>query len=199
MINYSDAQLDPLLLREYGRNVQNLFRRIQQEPDRVKRTAYIKALVPIMIAVNPQLKYGGATLEKVWHDIFYMADYELDIDLTRPVPEKPTSETNLVTMPYMEGKLKYRRYGRHLLHILEEVKAMENIEYATFILLQMGKWLLNFHRKGNNVDDILYYFKDVTRQDIDWSLLRKQLQDFSPYQKHTKYTQKRYFRKRNKG
>lgn len=201
-MNDLDIQLDPLLLREYGRHVQNLFRRIQQEPDKARRTAYIQALIPIMIAVNPQLKQGAATLEKVWHDIFFLADYDLDLDLERPAPNKLDESKALPKMPYMEGKLKHRRYGSHLFDILTQVKTMEDGAYAMFILLQMGKWILTFHKRGTNVNDILYYFKDVVGKDFDWPTLRKQLQEWAPHQKHAKYTkhpQKRYFRRRPKG
>lgn len=196
-----DNQIDPLELREYGRNVQNLMRRIQQEPDKERRSEYIKALAPLMIAVNPQLYHNAASIEKVWHDIFVMTDYELDVDVPHQAPKKPSPSDKPVVLPYMKGSLKHKRYGRNILTALEAMKGMDDKAYVEFILVQIAKWILAYHKKNNEIDSILYYFQDVLGKAAlpDLAPIKKQLQEFTTHHKNVKYTQKRYFKKRKKG
>ena len=196
-------EMEPLALREYGRNVQNLMLRIQQEPNQAKRTEYVKALVPLMIAVNPQLHHNAASLEKVWHDIFVLADYDLEVDdLPHQAPKKPTPEDKKsIALPYMKSSLKHRRYGRNILTALQAVKEVKDQAYVEFVLVHIAKWILTYHKKNNEIDSILYYFQDVMGKKAlpDVMPIRKKLQAFTPHHKPAKYTQKRYFRKRKKG
>lgn len=195
-----NANIDPISLREYGRNIQNLMRRIRQVPEKEARTAYAKALIPLMRIVNPTIQQHNKSPEKIWHDIFSIADYNLDVVSPYPIPTNSSLTKKPTPIPYMKQPFKYKRYGRNILATLEKVKKITDKAHAELILFQMAKWILTFHKKHTGTEDILYYFRDVIGKNAlpDLALVKQKIQEFTPPNKNGKNQTKRYFRKRRK-
>ena len=195
-----NTEIDPISLREYGRNMQNLIRRIKHVSDKEARNTYTKALVPLMRIINPHFHHNTNSSEKIWHDIFFVADYSLDVTAPYPIPHQPSLQAKPASVPYMDKPLKYKRYGRHMLTALEQVKHLTDQAQVEQLLLQIAKWILTFHRKHSGIEDILRYFRDVVGKSAlpDLTLIRQKLQESTPSHKHGKHQPKRYFRKKRK-
>ena len=176
----------PLLLKEYGRNVQNLIQRIQKESDQEKRSAYVNALIPIMIAVKNR-KSHDISIEKIWQDIFTIAQYDLAVESPYPIHKKIPSLTESVTLPYPAVIVRKRMpYGKNVLQLLEEIKNKNKKEELLPFLLYITKWIIAFHKKNSNTNAILNYFYMLLGKDNlpDLTAMKEELQSLNrPYKK----------------
>ena len=74
-----------LLLREYGRNVQDLVNHILSIEDRAERTRLSYLLVNLMSKLNPQLKDIQDSQQKLWNHLYVMSGSQLDVDAPFPL------------------------------------------------------------------------------------------------------------------
>ena len=79
-MNDYNTQKAPVILKEYGRNVQMLVDYLNSIKDRDKRNISAKALVDLMKQINPSVKEGSEDTQKLWDDLFIMSDFKLDVD-----------------------------------------------------------------------------------------------------------------------
>ena len=70
-----------LILKEYGRNIQKLVEYLKTIEDKEKRTLYASVLVDLMKQINPAVKETLENSQKLWDDLYIMADFDIDIDI----------------------------------------------------------------------------------------------------------------------
>ena len=124
----TDFSLNPIVLKEYGRNVQELVRHITRIPNKEARTIYAKSLMPLMKAVNPSVHNNATPQEKIWHDLFVISDYKLDVDVTYAMPAKPAAKKKHTKIPYIQKLSRHRRYGRNILATVSQVKQLDDLQ-----------------------------------------------------------------------
>ena len=91
MIYYREKE--PLIIPNYGRNVQLLVKYITDEiKDKKERTDAIETLVRQIAQQNPNMKNQPEYLQKIWGHLFIISEYSLDIDSPYPLPEKPKEQ-----------------------------------------------------------------------------------------------------------
>ena len=81
-----NTSLSPLILKEYGRNIQKLVGFLRTIEDKEKRTQYAHTLVELMKQIAPTVKETNETNQKLWDDMFIMAGFELEVDSPYPIP-----------------------------------------------------------------------------------------------------------------
>lgn len=126
MIPYNTG-MEPILLNEYGRNMQNLVDFCVSIPDREERTRCAFAIADIMTILFPTLKKDPNGQQKIWDQINIMSRFELDIDF--PVPVIRAEETNPVpeSIPYSNAReIIFRYYGKHIQNMVLTVADMED-------------------------------------------------------------------------
>lgn len=152
MIPYNTG-MPPVLLAEYGRNIQNLVDFCVSIPDREERTRCAHAIAEIMTILFPALKKDPNDRKKIWDHINIMSRFELDIDF--PVPVIRAEETNPVpeAIPYSNSRdILFRYYGKHIQNMVKTVAEMENSEekdtMVGVIANHMKKLMLAHNKEG---------------------------------------------------
>ncbi|MDE6380332.1 MAG: DUF4290 domain-containing protein [Muribaculaceae bacterium] len=128
MIPYNTG-MEPLLLAEYGRNIQNLVDYCLSIEDREERTRCAYAIADIMTILFPALKKDPNDRKKIWDHINIMSRFELDIDF--PVPVIQAEEANPIPepVPYSNSRdIIFRYYGKHIQEMVRTVADMEDSE-----------------------------------------------------------------------
>ena len=77
-----------LILKEYGRNVQKLVEYIRTVPDKDKRTELAYTLIELIKQLTPTIKDQPENPQRVWDDLYIIADFNLDINSPYPVPAR---------------------------------------------------------------------------------------------------------------
>ncbi len=100
----------PLILPEYGRNVQMMADHLLTIKDRDKRTEAAKELVAIMVNMNPSVRETKDYKQKMWDFLAQLCDYQLDVDF--PFPITKAEEMGMPErLDYNMNEIKCRHYG----------------------------------------------------------------------------------------
>lgn len=127
-----NTERDPLIIREYGRNIQKLIESVVAIEDIEERTKAAKGVIKIMSQLYPDQKYQQDYLDlrrsrsadywhKLWDHMYIMSDYMLE--LSTPVVEPPVRdpERKIVKHQYNRDKIMFRNYGRNIENVIKLV------------------------------------------------------------------------------
>jgi hypothetical protein len=148
MYDYNTAR-EPMKLREFGRNVQNLANYIATLESKEERNKYSAALVELMKQIVPSAKANQESNQLLWDDLHILADFNLDIDAPFPPPEQHVLAKKPERIGYGQGDLPFRHYGRNVLTMIEEAKKMENEEEKEVAVFQVARLMKTFHMSWN--------------------------------------------------
>lgn len=161
MLRYN-TQLKPLLLPEYGRNIQSMVDHCLTIEDREERTRCAYAIIASMANLFPELKSGGEYNHKLWDHLAIMSDFKLDIDYPCEIIQADNLHTTPDRVEYPRHNFRYRQYGQSLEWMIARASDMEpgeeRNELIRLIANQMKKLMLAVNTDG--VDDTKI-FKDL--------------------------------------
>lgn len=116
----------PLLLREYGRNIQSMVEYLKTLEDKEVRTAVAHEIVWYMTCLKPAIKENPDYKQQLWDYLYLIADGELDVDAPYEFPDyKPLHHPVAERMEYPARKPKYKAYGVNLELMVEKALSME--------------------------------------------------------------------------
>ena len=125
-MEYNSAK-EELILPEYGRNIQLLVQHAKTIENKEMRQAFAERLIKLMYQMTPQNRSLEEAKEKLWGDIFHIANYELGV--IPDVGEIPTKEKAMKkpdAIPYQHNDTRYRHYGYNVQKLIEKAIAMED-------------------------------------------------------------------------
>ncbi|MEM7552150.1 MAG: DUF4290 domain-containing protein [Bacteroidota bacterium] len=190
MHNYNSIR-PGLILKEYGRNIQNLVTHVKSIEDRTERTAKATALVELMKQINPVFKDNPEQDQKVWDDLFIICGFELDIDSPYPAPEKEVLEKKPDRLAYTQNNLTFKHYGRNLELLIDEARKIEDKENRENAVIYLGRLMRGFHntwsREMPDESVILKNMKRLSDNELDIDLEKvKENNLFEPFHKERK-------------
>lgn len=200
MIPYNTG-MEPLLLAEYGRNIQNLVDYCVSIPDREERTRCAYAIADIMKTLFPALKKDPNDTKKIWDHINIMSRFELDIDFPVPVIQAEEANPTPEPIPYSNSRdIVFRYYGKHIQEMVRTVADMEDSEerfnMIGVIANHMKKLMLAHNKEAVSDIKVLNDLRFISDGKIDLAPGDIFLYDFQEVQQPVK--QKQGKKKNNK-
>ena len=155
MLTYTN-HLKPLILPEYGRNIQNMVDRAVEIEERDERTRCAETIVDTMLTLFPPTGDRQEYIRKLWDHVLIMSDFRLDVDLPFEPVNPAVFEDRPDPLPLPEpSDLRHHIYGKYIGHLIDIAASMpEGEERDALVMLtatQMKKVLLEENR--DNVDD----------------------------------------------
>ena len=161
MLRYN-TQMKPLVLPEYGRNIQSMIDYCQTIEDRDERTRCAYKIIASMANLFPELKSGGEYSHKLWDHLAIMSDFKLDIDYPCEIIRPDYLKSTPAPLLYSNGELRRRQYGRTIEAMIAKASEMEEgderNELIVLIANQMKKLLMSANKEG--VEDARI-FRDI--------------------------------------
>ena len=117
----------PLILPEYGRNVQMMADHLLTIEDRERRTEAAKELVAIMINMNSSVRETKDYKQKMWDFLAQLCDYKLDVDFPYPIT-KVTELPKPEVLPYKQKDIRFRHYGYTVERMIKAAVELEEGE-----------------------------------------------------------------------
>jgi len=158
-IEYNTERED-LRMPEYGRHVQNLIKFAKTIEDKGKRQAFVEKVAELMMMLNPTNRNEEDHLIKVWHHIFEIADFDLEV--MPPDGEIPTRETlhkKPKPLNYPHKDIRLRHYGYNVERLVQKALQMEDEEkrkeFAKIIAAYMKQAYRAWSREQFVNDDII--------------------------------------------
>jgi hypothetical protein len=145
----------PIILKEYGRNAQNIVNYILTIEDREKRSRLAKTLIELMRQINPAMRDAQDSYHKIWDHLYIMSNFKLDVDCPYPKPEKSILDKKPMRVEYNTHNLFYKHYGKNVELLIKKAVEMADKEEQEAAIIFVGKLMKRFYASWNkeNVDD----------------------------------------------
>ena len=157
-----NTQEKRLALPEYGRNIQNMVDYCVSISDREERTQCANTIVNIMGNMFPHLRDVNDFKHILWDHLAIMSDFALDIDYPYEVIKREDLYVRPNKLPYSQGKITYKHYGKNLEEMIKEATQLEDGEQKEYLISllanHMKKSFITWNKE--NVDD-RKIFKDL--------------------------------------
>ena len=163
MIGEYNTQREGIILKEYGRNVQKLVDYIRNIPDKGKRTQMAYTLIDLINQLAPVAKEATPeNPQRMWDDLFIIADFNLDIDSPYPAPNREILFKKPMQMKYPLGDVRYRHYGKNIEKLIKVAMAIEDPKEREDAVIYLGKLMKTFYGNWNKetLDDSVI-LKDI--------------------------------------
>jgi len=164
MIAEYNTQREQIKLKEYGRNVQKLVNYIRTIPDKDKRTEMATTLIELIKQLAPSVKEAFENPQRIWDDLYIIADFNFDINNPYPVPDPETVFKKPQPMAYPQSRVRYRHYGKNIEKLIVEAMAKEDAKEKEDAVIYLGKLMKTFHGNWNKetIDDSVI-IKDIEK------------------------------------
>jgi hypothetical protein len=150
-----NATRKPLILNEYGRNVQKLVEAMGTIESRAERTLYARGVLQLMAILDANNKNSAENLQKRWDDLFIISGHTLDVDSPYPMPEKITLHDKLQRPEYTKQPMKFRNYGRNVERLIQKAVCTEDPVEQEKMVIGIVKLMKGFSNEWNN-DNVDY-------------------------------------------
>ena len=153
-----NTEREKIELLEYGRHVQRLVEKCLSIEDRDKRNQMARELIELMGQLNPALRNVEDFRHKLWDHLFIMSDFKLDADSPYPKTTRALVEKKPEPLPYPQGKIKHRHYGKKVDLLVAKAILEEDPEKRQAFAQTIGNYMklvyLNWTKENTN-DDII--------------------------------------------
>jgi len=155
-MNYN-SQNDRLVIREYGRHVQNLIQHALSIKDQNERNEFAKGVVRLIAQISPNIRNQEDYARKLWDHLFLISDFKLDVESPFPKPTKPEDVLPKAPgkIPYPKGAVKFKHYGKNVETLVKKAVAMEEPEKREVFARVIGSYMKLVYNTWNrdNVND----------------------------------------------
>ncbi|MDQ4142113.1 MAG: DUF4290 domain-containing protein [Bacteroidota bacterium] len=138
-----------LLLREYGRNVQNIVSYILSIEDRAQRSRSAQLLVNLMAKLNPSIRDIQDMQQKLWNHLFVMSDGKLDVDCPYPLSAMEYLNEKPSRMEVPRDIPKYKHYGKNVEHLINKAIEVNDKDEREAAIISLGKLMKTLYRTYN--------------------------------------------------
>lgn len=162
MILEYNSQRALIILKEYGRNVQNLVDYIRTIPDKDKRTELAYTLIELIKQLNPTVRESVENPQRLWDDLFIIADFNLDVNNPFNPPEKDILSKKPMQVPYPQSEVRFKHYGKNIERLVKEALKKEDPQEREDAVIYLGKLMKTFYGNWNKeiLDDSVI-LKDI--------------------------------------
>jgi Domain of unknown function (DUF4290) len=138
-----------IILKEYGRNVQKLIEYIRSVPDKEKRTELAYSLIELIKQLTPPAKEAPENPQRIWDDLYIIADFNLDVNSPFPIPERDILFKKPKRMEYPKNTVRFKHYGKNIeLLVVEALKKKTDAEREEAVIY-LGKLMKTFYGNWN--------------------------------------------------
>lgn len=149
MIGEYNTQRPGIILKEYGRNVQKLVEHIRNEPDKEKRTEMAFTLIELIKQLTPSLGEQPENPQRLWDDLYIIADFNLEVNNPFPVPEREILFKKPLRMVYPQSPIRYKHYGKNIERLVKEAMLLEDPQEKEDAVIYLGKLMKTFYSNWN--------------------------------------------------
>jgi hypothetical protein len=151
-----------LALPEYGRNIQNMVDYCVSIPDREERATCANAIINIMGNMFPHLRDVNDFKHILWDHLAIMSGFALDIDYPYEAVKKENMYIKPAKLPYNEGRIVYKHYGKNLENMIKKATEYEEGEEKEYLIgLLANHMKKSFLTWNKEVVDDSKIFKDM--------------------------------------
>jgi hypothetical protein len=162
MLPEYNSQRPLIILKEYGRNVQEIVSYIRTIEDKAKRTELAYTLIELIKQLNPTVRESVENPQRLWDDLLIIADFDLDVNNPFNPPEKDILSKKPMRVPYPQSDVRFKHYGKNIERLVKEALKLEDPQDREDAVIYLGKLMKTFYGSWNKeiLDDSVI-LKDI--------------------------------------
>lgn len=152
--DYKENDAKPLILPQYGRNVQNMVDRCVEIEDPATRQQCAETIIDTMRSFATTDKDREDFEQILWDHLYIMSRFRLEVDFPYPVTSREEYEEPVVPRldDYTQEPPKYRHYGHTIERMVEIVKGLpegeERDELARITAVEMKRQYCSWNKSS---------------------------------------------------
>jgi hypothetical protein len=120
-----NTQREPLLMPEYGREIQKMIDYAIGLENREERQACALTIIRMMSTKVPQLRDNVNFQQTLWDHLYLMSNKQLDIEWPYDMKDAANIQNKPQPMKLPQDKVRVRHYGHLVQQLLEKLATME--------------------------------------------------------------------------
>jgi hypothetical protein len=154
--------MKPIVLPEYGRNIQNMLDVCLGIEDRAERTRCARSIVDAMSILFPAQGDQQAYRRKLWDHLAVMSNFQLDVDLPFELVKSDALAGSPEPVTRQQNRIRRRVYGHHIETMIATATAMQPGEERDELILLLANHMKKTQCALNpeGVEDVKI-FKDI--------------------------------------
>jgi hypothetical protein len=154
--------MKPIVLPEYGRNIQNMLDVCLGIEDRAERTRCARSIVDAMSILFPAQGDQQAYRRKLWDHLAVMSNFQLDVDLPFELVKSDALAGSPEPVARQQNRIRRRVYGHHIETMIATATAMQPGEERDELILLLANHMKKTQCALNpeGVEDVKI-FKDI--------------------------------------
>jgi len=149
IIGEYNSQREPIILKEYGRNVQKLVNYIRTIPDKDKRTQMATTLIELIKQLAPVAKEAQENPQRMWDDLYIMANFDLEVNNPFSTPDRSILQKKPAKMAYPQSEVRFKHYGKNIERLVQEALKKEDPLEREEATIYLGKLMKTFYSNWN--------------------------------------------------
>jgi hypothetical protein len=153
-----NTDLPPLIISEYGRNIQRMVDFAITVQDREERNKVARAIIDVMGQLNPHLRDVNDFKHKLWDHLFVISKFKLDVDSPYPKPSPETFTKKPDPVPYPRSNIRYKHYGKIVEDLIQKAIEMEDGEMKDTFVENVANVMKSFYitwNKDSVADEVI--------------------------------------------
>lgn len=161
-----NTERDHLMIREYGRHVQNLIGYAKGIEDKEERQKTVESIIILMGQLNPHLRNVADFKHKLWDHLFMIGGFDLDVESPYDKPTKEINDPNPADLPYPKQKIRFRHYGKNVETMVAKARAYDDPEMRK----GLTEVILNFMKMA---------YRNWSNEEVSDELIKQDLETLS--------------------
>jgi hypothetical protein len=200
--NYNTSR-KRLILPEYGRHIHEMVDMIIAMETKEERNRAARGIINVMGSLFPHLRDVPDFKHKLWDHLAIISEFKLDIDWPYPLPTPETLAEKPRKVPYEQGGIKYKHYGKLLESIIKKASTMDdNAEKEVLLSIianLLKKHYLTWNREAVNDQTIFNDLREISKGKINIGLEQVRLSETRDILNNKNKSKSRMNNQKNKG
>ena len=168
--NYNNTRRK-LYLPEYGRHIHQMVDQLMTIENRDERNRQARAVIAVMGNLQPTLRDTADFNHKLWDHLFIMSDFQLDVDSPYARPTRQDLVIKPSPMPYAQGRIMFKHYGKYVGRIIEKLCSEENVEARNAAIGSVARYMrtksFEYNQEHPNNEVIIKDIKQMSNNRIE--------------------------------
>lgn len=149
-------------LPAYGTHIQDLLHYILTIKNKETRTQYTHQLISLIQKIQTSGKNKFANTAKIWHDLYIMSDYQLDVESPYPKPKKTVLSPPQPMRYSHQKELPYTQYyGYNIANYIIKIAELQDKELQQKLLIRIIKLMTRYYKKREYISMFLDHIKKI--------------------------------------
>ncbi len=154
-----NTELEPLILPEYGRIVQNMVNHCKTIEDVEERNRCAQSIISIMSHIRIHDGDETSFQKKLWNHLAAMSNYELEVNYPYEIEKMEDRVSQRSVIPYPQHPINKRHYGSIIESLAKKIEEIEDADerktLTEMIANQMKRSLSRWNKDLMNEEKVL--------------------------------------------